>query len=72
MCGLCMWQSPFKVTRPSALDALKARAAEVKTDILVYEGIARLRAEQGQPPCDAAAQRLQDLRAEQFELARKL
>jgi hypothetical protein len=70
MCGLCLQSNPFAaVPVTTAEDALKRRASQLKASILQYE--TQLFNTIG-PVCVASWERLQQMKAEQYEIAKKL
>ena len=74
MCGLCQLQGVFgdPVGAHDPLDLVKIRAARLKRVISIHENVARKRAQAGEDPCEVSVARLSALKAEQYELARKL
>lgn len=68
MCGLCQLRGAFgdPIADHDPLEAIKSRAKRLKKLIALHEKTA------AKHPCEVSAARLEALKAEQYELARKL
>lgn len=74
MCMLCSLDSLFRspIDPASDIQELRRRAASLKEDLQLFELESKSRKNRGLPPCPTTDRRIDELRQEQYEIARKL